>query len=94
MFDRLVDVSGQELRERFHYYGEASRTLTFEIVQPQKPGDHPPYVLIRDGWVVPEGESVRLTKITETAVSQTLPSAYREYADWLPETLLKHTATP
>jgi len=92
-FDRMVDVAGEEMRERFHYFGEASRTLTFEVIQPNNPGDHPPYVLIRDGWVIPEGESIRLTKVTETAIT-TLPTAYHAYADWLPDTVYKYTSKP
>jgi len=48
--------------------------------------------LIRDGWVVPEGDSVRQTRITETAVMK-LPEAYRDYRDWLPDHLL-HFAMP
>ncbi|HMP89721.1 MAG TPA: hypothetical protein PJ991_05945 [Kiritimatiellia bacterium] len=93
-FDRMMDVAGAEMRETFHYYGEASRTLTFEIIRPKNPGDHPPYVLIRDGWVIPEGESMRLTKITETAVLNELPSAYEAYTSWLPETMLVPSVTP
>jgi len=85
-FDRMVDVAGQDMREQFHYFGEASRTLTFEIVRPQKEGDHPPYLLIRDGWVVPEGDSVRLTKVTEKAVTQ-LPQSYQAYKEFFPENL-------
>jgi len=91
-FDRLVDVAGESLREQLHFFGEAARTLTFEVIFPAVAGAHPPYLLIRDGWVVPEGESVRLTRVTETAVMR-LPETYRAYEGWLPENL-SHYATP
>lgn len=91
-FDRMVDVSEQELREKFNYFGEASRTLTFQVIYPAVEGAHPPYVLIKDGWVIPEGESIRLTKVTETAVSA-MPDSYRTYQPYLPEDISKF-ATP
>jgi hypothetical protein len=90
-FDRMVDVAGQDMREQFNYFGEASRTLTFEIVRPQKEGDHPPYLLIRDGWVVPEGDSVRLTKVTEKAVTE-LPESYQAYKEFFPENLTQYAS--
>lgn len=89
-FDRMVDVAGTALREKMHYFGEASRTLTFEVIMPPYEGAHPPYVLIRDGWMIPEGDSVRLTKVQETAVMD-LPESYRPYADWLPEEISRYT---
>lgn len=85
-FDRLVDVAGPALREQLNYFGEASRTLTFEVIQPSVPGAHPPYMIIRNGWMFPEGESVRMTVVKETAV-MTLPESYRAYADWLPDNM-------
>jgi hypothetical protein len=87
--DRLLAVAGQDLREQFHYFGEAERTLTFQIVHPVTPGAHDPYLVIRDGWTVPDGDSVRLTKVTETAVDA-LPASYRAYAEWLPEPMLPY----
>jgi hypothetical protein len=91
-FDRMVDISGEKLREQFHYFGEASRTLTFEIIYPEVEGDHDPYLLIRDGWMVPDGPSVRLSKVTETAVTE-IPAPYRDYQDLLPDKLNRY-ATP
>ena len=88
-FDRMVDVAEEEMRASFGYFGEAQRTLTFEVIYPAREGDHPPYVLIRDGWVMPDGDSVRLTKVTETAVTE-LPVTYRTYGDWLPEEVKRH----
>jgi hypothetical protein len=90
-FDRMVDVAGEDMREQFNYYGEAARTLTFEIVRPQKEGDHEAYLLIRDGWVVPEGESVRLTKVTEKAVTA-LPDSYQPYREFFPENLAQYAS--
>jgi len=91
-FDRLLDVAGDSMREQMHYFGEASRELTFELIKPQFEGQHPPYLLIRDGWIVPEGDSKRVTKVTETAVMK-LPDAYLDYRDWLPDHLM-HYAMP
>lgn len=90
-FDRMVDVSGEDMREQFRYFGEASRTLTFQVIYPQFEGEHDPYVLIRDGWVIPEGDSVRLTKVTETAINE-LPSVYREYESMLPPGVSQYAA--
>jgi len=91
-FDRMLDVAGETMREQMHYFGEAARELSFQVIRPAVEGQHPPYLLIRDGWVVPEGDSVRQTRITETAVMK-LPEAYRDYRDWLPDHLL-HFAMP
>jgi len=91
-FDRMVDVSDQEMREKFHYFGEASRTLTFQVIYPEVEGAHAPYVLIKDGWIIPEGNSVRLTKITETAISS-MPESYQSYQQYLPAEIGKF-ATP
>lgn len=90
-FDRMVDVAGEEMREKFNYFGEASRSLTFEVIYPEVEGAFKPYVLIRDGWVIPEGDSVRLTKVTETAISS-MPESYREYEQYLPTEIGRYTA--
>ena len=89
-FDRMVDISGEQLREQFNYFGEASRTLTFQVIYPTG-NEHPPYVLVKDGWVIPEGESVRLTKVTETAITR-LPETYRNYQPFLPEGVSRYAA--
>jgi hypothetical protein len=89
-FDRMLDVAGESMREQLHYFGEASRTLSFEVVLPAKEGDPPPYLLIRDGWMVPDGESVRVTTVKETA-AMGLPESYREYRDWIPENFSDYT---
>jgi len=91
-FDRMVDVTEQDMREKFNYFGEASRTLTFQVIYPDVEGAHTPYVLIKDGWIIPEGDSVRLTKVTETAVS-TMPASYQTYQQYLPSDISKF-ATP
>ncbi|MGA1193500.1 MAG: hypothetical protein ACO3ZG_03855 [Kiritimatiellia bacterium] len=89
-FDRMLDVAGESMREEMHYFGEASRTLTFEIVLPANDGDHPPYLLIRDGWMVPDGDSVRVTTVKETA-AMGLPDNYRDYRDWIPDNFSAYT---
>ncbi len=91
-FDRLVDVTGPELDQTFHYFGKAARTLTFEVIHPLPGENFDPYVLIRDGWIIPEGESVRLTKVSETAVT-TIPESYKPYQDHMPDNVIRY-ATP
>ena len=91
-FDRLVDVTGPELEQTFHYFGQAARTLTFEVIYPQSGESFEPYVLIRDGWVIPEGDSVRLTKVSETAVTK-IPETYKPYQDHMPDNVIRY-ATP
>jgi len=91
-FDRLVDVTGTELDQTFHYFGKAARTLTFEVIHPMSGENFEPYVLIRDGWVIPEGDSVRLTKVSETAVT-TIPESYKPYQDHMPDNVIRY-ATP
>lgn len=91
-FDRMMDVTGPEMDQQFHYFGQASRTLTFEVIHPQPGETFSPYLLIRDGWIVPDGESVRLTKVTETAVTE-LPASYKAYQPHIPETVIRY-ATP
>ena len=91
-FDRMLDVTEESMREQMHYFGEASRELSFQVIKPPVEGQHPPYLIIRDGWVVPEGDSVRVTKVTETAVMK-LPDSYQDYRDWLPDTMSGY-ATP
>lgn len=82
-FDRLVDVGGKDLEKQYHYFGNAERTLEFEVAYP-KDRAQPPFLVIRDAWVIPDGESSRRTDLRETSTYE-LPSAYFAYADWLPQ---------
>jgi hypothetical protein len=82
-FDRFVEVSDAGLHEAYHYFGQAMRTMTFEIAYAD-PAGQVPYLLIRDGWVIPDGASKRSTKVAETAVVE-LPKMYQPYRGWLPE---------
>ncbi len=89
-FDRLIDVTGTELEQSFNYFGKAARNLTFEVIYPRAGEKFSPYLLIRDGWVIPDGDSVRLTKVTETAVTS-IPDSYKAYQDHLPENVIRYS---
>lgn len=80
-FDQLVNVSGKSLDEAFHYFGTAARTVEVELVPPQ--GTETAYLLIRDGWQIPDGESVTHWTGRETATRE-LPAEYASFRAWLP----------
>lgn len=80
-FDQLLNVSGKSLDEAFHYFGTAARTLEVELVPPQ--GAETAYLLIRDGWQIPDGESVTRWSGRETAARE-LPAEYADFRAWLP----------
>jgi hypothetical protein len=81
--DRFLAVSEEELQKSYHYFGVASRTLIFEVTYPQDER-LPPYLIIKDGWIMPQGESGRSMQVTETAVNQ-LPKQYLAYLGLLPD---------
>lgn len=80
--DRFLDVTEEELQKSYHYFGAASRTLIFEVTTP---ADRrlPQYLVIKDGWILPQGESGRSYQVTETAVNR-LPKPYLAYLGVLP----------
>lgn len=80
-FDKLVDVTQKELTEAFHYFGTAGRTMQFEVVPQQ--GTDAAYLLIRDAWQIPDGESMTRYSGRETAVRE-IPTEYTAYLNWLP----------
>ncbi len=82
-FDRFVDVSQDELEKNYHYFGTASRTMIFEVTYPED-ARLPPYLVIKDGWVLPQGPSARAYNVTESAVNE-LPKAYLAYLNFLPD---------
>lgn len=80
-FDKLVDVTQQDLAKAYHYFGSAARTMQFEVVPQQ--GNDTAYLLIRDSWQIPDGESVTRYDAKETAVRE-IPPEYAGYLNWLP----------
>ena len=88
--DRMIDVSEEELSRQFNHFGQGERALAFEVIEPAD-ASIPPYLLIRDTWVLSEGESVRKSEITETAVL-TVPEPYAPFVPWLPETFSPYTS--
>lgn len=81
-FDRFMDVTQDDLLKQYHYFGAASRTVIFEVTQPQDPR-LPQYLVIKDGWIIPDGQSSRSYQVTETAVNQ-LPRPYMAFVNFLP----------
>ncbi len=82
-FDRLLDAGEKDLIKRYHYFGTAARTMTFVLTASEDPAEQP-YLVIRDGWVIPDGPGKRSIQVAETAVRQ-LPRDYLPYLSWLPE---------
>lgn len=82
-FDRLLDAGEKDLIKRYHYFGTAARTMTFELTAADDPKD-PPFLAIRDGWVIPDGPGKRSVQVTEAAVRE-MPREYLPYLSWLPE---------
>lgn len=88
-FDRLLEISEEELVRSYHYFGTAARTMMFQLT-PSGQDDEPPYLTIHDGWVVPTGPGTRESKATESAVRE-LPKAYDAYLAWLPDFVQAYT---
>ena len=82
-FDRLLDAGEKDLIKRYHYFGTAARTMTFVLTASENPAEQP-YLVIRDGWVIPDGPGKRSIQVAESAVRQ-LPRDYLPYLSWLPE---------
>lgn len=82
-FGRLLTASEKDLIQRYHYFGAASRTMVFEHAEPGD-GSEPPYLVIRDGWTIPDGPGKRSIQVAEIAVRE-LPKDYLPYLSWLPE---------
>ena len=80
-FDKLTDVTQQDMAETFHYFGSAARTMRFEYMPQQ--GADAAYLLISDGWQIPEGESLTRYNGKETAVRE-IPKEYLSFTNYLP----------
>ncbi len=80
-FDKFVNVSDQGLNEAYHYFGTAAREMQIEVV-PQQGGDAP-YLLIKDGWQIPEGDSA--TRYTgKQSATREIPPEYSTYMNLMP----------
>lgn len=85
-FDRFLRVTESGLKSSFYRFGEASRTLVFELVYA---GDaQPPQLKIKDGWIVETGPNQRTIEAVESTVTN-VPPQYAAYTAWLPESLLR-----
>ena len=81
-FDRFLTVAETGLKSNFSYFGEASRTMVFELAYAQDGGS--PMLKIKDGWVIEIEPGLRSVTATETYVTN-LPAGYAGYLSWLPE---------
>lgn len=82
-FDKLIEVSEEDLVKSYHYFGMAARTMIFQL-EPSGNAHEPPFLLIKDGWVIPGKEGTRSITATESATRE-LPAIYSAYLAWLPE---------
>jgi hypothetical protein len=82
-FGRLLQVSAEEMARAYDYFGAAARTVAIQLMPGERPRD-PPYLLIRDEWIIPKGESSRVTEILEEAARE-LPPRYVPYLAWMPD---------
>ncbi len=81
-FDRFLQVSESGLKSSFYQFGEASRTMVFELAYV---GDDPnPQLRIKDGWVIEIGPNSRSVTAVDSVVSN-LPPKYKAYMQWLPD---------
>lgn len=81
-FDRFLQVSESGLKQSFYQFGEASRTMVFELAYEGNSTD--PQLKIKDGWVIDLGPSSRQVTAVESFVTN-LPPKYNAYLAWLPE---------
>ena len=81
-FDRFLQVSETGLKQSFYQFGEASRTMVFELAY--KSNSTTPQLKIKDGWVIELGPNSRQVTAVESYVTN-LPPKYNAYLAWLPE---------
>lgn len=81
-FDRFLQVSETGLKKSFYEFGEASRTMVFELVYVGDSAE--PQLKIKDGWVIELGPNSRSVTAVESYVTN-LPPKYNAYLAWLPE---------
>ena len=81
-FDRFLQVSESGLKKNFYEFGEASRTMVFELAYESNSAT--PQLKIKDGWVIDVGPNSRQVTAVESYVTN-LPPKYNAYLAWLPE---------
>jgi len=81
-FDRFLQVSESGLKQNFYQFGEASRTMVFELAY--EDNSTTPQLKIKDGWVIDLGPNSRQVTAVESFVTN-LPPKYNAYLAWLPE---------
>ena len=88
-FDRFLQVSETGLKQSFYQFGEASRTMVFELAY--KSNSAAPQLKIKDGWVIELGSNSRQVTAVESYVTN-LPPKYHSYLAWLPEYVGRYSA--
>jgi hypothetical protein len=88
-FDRFLQVSETGLKQSFYQFGEASRTMVFELAY--KSNSTAPQLKIKDGWVIELGSNSRQVTAVESYVTN-LPPKYHSYLAWLPEYVGRYSA--
>jgi hypothetical protein len=83
-FDRFLTVSEEELEKGFHHFGNASRTIIFELAEVDPYGQ--PIVRVKDGWVMAGDNNERIIYATETLLND-YPREYTDYIQYLPPSL-------
>jgi hypothetical protein len=81
-FDRFLKTSENSLKSNFYQFGNASRTMVFELAYTEDGQE--PQLKIKDGWVVELGPNLRSVTATESYVTN-LPEKYSHYLAWLPD---------
>lgn len=81
-FDRFLQVSESGLKQNFYQFGEASRTMVFELAYENN--STTPELKIKDGYVIDLGPNSRQVTAVESFVTN-LPTKYNAYLAWLPE---------
>jgi hypothetical protein len=81
-FARFRKVAENGMLRRFYHFGEASRTMVFELAYEEN--DPQPRILIKDGYILELAPGVREITATET-VATNIPQKYAAYLAWLPE---------
>ncbi|OQA29400.1 MAG: hypothetical protein BWY59_00338 [Verrucomicrobia bacterium ADurb.Bin345] len=88
-FQQFLKVSEDGLKEHFYQFGEAARTMVFELTYVGN--DPQPRLLIKDGYVVEIGPDARRVSAVESVVTN-LPPKYTAYIAWLPEYVSAYAA--
>ena len=81
-FGQLLAAGEKDLAKRYHYFGNASRSMVFQQTASTNSAEAP-YLVIRDGWIIPEGQGRRSIQVEESSV-RSLPRDYMPYLSRLP----------